>query len=105
MKNCSDSDLVTELLHRLEIKDSAYRDLMVLTSKLEDLNKRLIESEKVKSHFLSNIKNEINNPLTSMLIICDLIISGDGMGSHEAGKSLVSTSYKGVFNLSFQLNK
>ena len=104
MKNCSDSELVTELLHRLEIKDSAYHDLMVLTSKLEELNKRLIESEKVKSHFLSNIKNEINNPLTSMLIICDLIISGDGMGSHEAVKSLVSTAYKEAFNLSFQLN-
>lgn len=104
MENFSDSDLVTELLQRLEIKDRAYHDLTVLTGKLEELNKRLIESEEVKSHFLSNIKNEINNPLTSVLIICDLILSGEAMTSHEAVKSLVSTAYKEAFNLSFQLN-
>ncbi|MDP2689871.1 MAG: HAMP domain-containing sensor histidine kinase [Deltaproteobacteria bacterium] len=104
MENITDSDLVKELLKRLEIKDKAYHDLNALTKKLETLNNRLVESEKVKSHFLSNIKNEINNPLTSVLTICDLIVSGVETQEFEATRALVKTAYKEAFNLSFQLN-
>ncbi len=104
MVNLTDSDLVKELLRRLEIKDRAYHDLNALTKKLETLNNRLVESEKVKSHFLSNIKNEINNPLTSVLTICDLIVSGVETQEFETTRALVKTAYKEAFNLSFQLN-
>ncbi|KJR42664.1 histidine kinase, partial [Candidatus Magnetoovum chiemensis] len=67
MDSMTDSQLIDELKKRFEEKDKALFDLRVMTKKLETLNKRLQESEALKSNFLSNIKNEINNPLTSIL--------------------------------------
>ena len=47
-----------------------------LLKDLENLNSKLIQSEKVKSEFLSNIRNEINNPLSSILGLSSLLLSG-----------------------------
>ena len=38
-----------------------------LSRKILDLNKQLMESEKVKTRFLSLIANELNNPMTALL--------------------------------------
>ena len=38
-----------------------------LLTELRQVNERLLESERLKSNFLSNIRNEIVNPLTSIL--------------------------------------
>ena len=38
------------------------------------VNEKLVQSEKLKSDFLSNIKNEINNPITSVLGLVNQII-------------------------------
>lgn len=102
MKNNSDRELTEELARRLRQKDEAYSALMALTKKLEVLNGRLAESEKVKSHFLSNIRNEINNPLTSVLTMCDFLISNPGL-DQETLKSAVCTIHKEAFSLNFQL--
>lgn len=102
MKNNSDRELTEELARRLRQKDEAYSALMTLTKKLEVLNGRLAESEKVKSHFLSNIRNEINNPLTSVLTMCDFLISNPGL-DQETLKSAVCTIHKEAFSLNFQL--
>ena len=41
--------------------------------KLESVNEKLRQSESLKSNFLSNIRNEINNPLTSILLYANLM--------------------------------
>lgn len=43
------------------------QEITFLSHKILDLNKRLIESEKVKSRFLSLVANELNNPMTALL--------------------------------------
>jgi signal transduction histidine kinase len=43
------------------------QEIAFLSHKILDLNKRLIESEKVKSRFLSLVANELNNPMTALL--------------------------------------
>lgn len=43
------------------------QEIAFLSHKILDLNKRLIESEKAKSRFLSLIANELNNPMTALL--------------------------------------
>jgi signal transduction histidine kinase len=43
------------------------QEIVFLSNKLLDMNKRLIESEKAKSRFLSLVANELNNPMTALL--------------------------------------
>lgn len=102
MEQFTDEDVVTELLRRLKAKDEANHDLLVITKKLEDLNKRLVESEKLKSNFLSNIRNEINNPLTFVLSMCELL-STSGITDIETLRSSIANIHKEAFNLNFQL--
>ncbi len=102
MEQFTDEDVVRELLSRLQAKDKANHDLLVITKKLEDLNRRLVESEKLKSNFLSNIRNEINNPLTFVLSMCELI-SSNGITDIETLKTSIATIHNEAFTLNFQL--
>ncbi len=67
MEEMSDDVLLAELTKRLLDTRKALRDVMVMNEKIEKLNIKLAESERLKTNFLSNIRNEINNPLTSIL--------------------------------------
>lgn len=42
-------------------------EITFLSRKILDLNKKLIESEKAKSRFLSLVASELNNPMTALL--------------------------------------
>lgn len=103
MQTLQDLELIEELRSRLEAKDRAYRELAAVTAKLEDLNRKLVESEELKSSFLSNIRNEINNPLTSVLAMSELIVSGDELPDAETLKSIAGLIHKDAFSLNFQL--
>lgn len=98
----SDEELIKELSSRLKAKDRAYEALMVVTRKIEALNDKLVESEKVKSQFLSNIRNEINNPLTSVLSMCELFLFGEG-GDPAELQAAIKTIHNEAFVLNFQL--
>lgn len=56
----------------------------VLVDELDLSNKRLMELEKAKSQFVSNVKNEINNPMASIKGLAELITSG----KHSAEKMI-----------------
>ena len=60
-----------ELLIELEKKLREYRNSIVeqkeLAGELVSANRKLVESENLKSHFISNITNEIINPFSSIL--------------------------------------
>lgn len=103
MEKFSDLEIIKELSERLKAKDKANCDLVAMARKLEELNNKLLESEKVKSSFLSNIRNEINNPLTSVLTMSEILISNDEMPDAEMLKSVISLIYKEAFTLNFQL--
>ncbi len=77
-------------------------EIYELTLKLTEVNKKLEESEAMKSHFLSNIRNEIINPFTSILGLSSSVIS---MKNPDWTKmiSMVTMIYSEAFNLNFQL--
>ena len=95
----------TELLKELELRFSQNRKMIEeqkkLVSDLEKVNEKLIESEMLKSHFLSNIMNEINNPLTAILGLSGLMITdpNDIKGNASSAKLIYDES----FILNFQL--
>ncbi|WKZ33818.1 MAG: HAMP domain-containing sensor histidine kinase [Thermodesulfobacteriota bacterium] len=103
MHDFSDRELLAVIEERLEAKDRAYAELVKLTGKLEELNRKLIESEEVKSSFLSNIRNEINNPLTSVLTMSEVLMSGGELPDNDTLKSIIGMIHKESFSLNFQL--
>ena len=101
MERPTDKELIDELKRRFEENEIAFHDLRVMTKKLESLNKRLQESEAMKGNFLSNIRNEINNPLTSIMGLSKQILSVDGIP--EQVTSVANMIYAESFDLDFQL--
>lgn len=97
----TDEELLEELKKRFDVNKMAMNDLKAMTHKLEVVNKKLKESEEVKSNFLSNIKNEINNPISSILGLANQIIT-DSLDK-DVIVSSVATIYSEAKNLDYQL--
>ncbi|MGC8802759.1 MAG: hypothetical protein ACP5PS_03170, partial [Bacteroidales bacterium] len=62
MSRLTDQELIEELQRRFEENRKTIQELKELTEELKIVNKKLEESEALKSHFISNITNEIINP-------------------------------------------
>lgn len=101
MKRLNDGELIDELKKRFEENDELLNTLKVVNNKLMDVNKRLHESEALKSHFLSNIRNEIVNPLTSILCMSKAVMDGEISG--EMVPSAAKTIHTEAFKLDSQL--
>ena len=77
--NMTDEELIDELSNRVALSRKAFSDLSVVNRKLLEMNERLERSESLKSNFLSNIRNEINNPLNAIMGLAgQLAIVGTG---------------------------
>ncbi len=74
----------------------------LLLDQLKIVNKKLKESESFKSHFLSNISNEIVNPFTSILGISKNIANLKET-DFEQIKTMANLIHSEAFDLDFQL--
>jgi signal transduction histidine kinase len=102
MEQMSDDLLLQELNKRFLDTKKALHDMKVMNEKIEKLNSKLAESERMKSNFLSNIRNEINNPLTSILGMARELA---GPGKDEARRQVMADLiYTEAFELDFQLS-
>ncbi len=73
-----------------------------LQKQVELLNKKLMESEAFKSHFLSNVTNEIVNPFASVLGLSRQIMELDKADCRQAAE-LAALIYSEASSLDFQL--
>lgn len=97
----SDEKLIQELSRRFAKSRKAFSDLSVVNHKLLEMNERLERSESLKSNFLSNIRNEIINPLNSIIGLAgQLSIIGSENAEIVSISSLISAEANG---LDFQL--
>jgi signal transduction histidine kinase len=95
------SELIEELNKRFKEKDEALVELKQITEELKWANKKLEESEMLKSHFISNIANEIINPFASIIGLSKNILSV----KKEDWKrviTMVALIHSEAFNLDFQ---
>lgn len=95
MNKLTDKELIDELRARMAEKTNALQELKLLNMKLE-------ESEKLKSHFISNITNEIVNPFSSILGLSKSILSVDKENWKKVN-SMVAMIHSEAFSLDFQL--
>lgn len=75
LEKLSDKALLREIARRFEEKSASVVEMEEMTKKLLELNEKTKESEKIKSQFLSLIKNEFNNPITSVLNLTNSLIN------------------------------
>ena len=99
--NLTDDELIQELSNRFARSRKTFSDLSVVNLKLVEMNRRLEQSEALKSNFLSNIRNEINNPLNAIIGLAAQIASLGPEGSEGAALASMICSEAG--NLDFQL--
>lgn len=97
----TDDEFIQELSDRFAQSRKAFSDLSVVNRKLLEMNERLQRSESLKSNFLSNIRNEINNPLSAILgLASQLGTLGAGNKEITAMSSLIGAEAN---HLDFQL--
>ncbi len=97
MHNISDQHLLDELKNRFDRNQQVMKEQHELLSQLEKINAKLVQSESVQSAFLSNIRNEINNPLTSIIGLSSEMTSGN------SDKDQLIKSAQMIFSESFVL--
>jgi len=99
--NITDEELMEELSKRFANSRKAFSDLSVVNRKLLEMNERLKRSASLKSNFLSNIRNEINNPLNAIMGLAEqLAIIGAGNENVSSISSLIGAEAN---HLDFQL--
>lgn len=96
-----DEELIQELSDRFARSRKAFSDLSVVNRKLLEMNERLEASESLKSNFLSNIRNEINNPLNAIMGLSrEMAVIGGENGEITALAAMIGAE---AATLDFQL--
>ncbi len=103
MKELSDEQLLAELKSRIEERQQSFKKLEEINEELSKVNQKLVESEQLKSNFLSNARNEIINPLSSILSLSQSIAFSENTDIAQIQK-LATIIYKEAFDLDFQMN-
>ncbi|MFO7863152.1 MAG: HAMP domain-containing sensor histidine kinase [Salinivirgaceae bacterium] len=101
-KKITDEELLRELSIRFEQNKTSLEELRYKSEELKKVNEKLKESESLKSHFLSNVTNEIVNPFASILGLSQNIMSLR-VDNYEKIKPLAQLIHSEAFNLDFQL--
>jgi signal transduction histidine kinase len=97
----TDDELIDELVTRFSQSRKAFSDLRVVNRKLLEMNNRLEQSEALRSNFLSNIRNEINNPLNAIIGLGgQMVLLAESSQDVSALASMICSE---AANLDFQL--
>lgn len=104
MKNLESIDsniLIQEIQRRFLERESTIKDMNIMMKKMEEINKKLLKAEENKSKFMSIIKNEFNNPLSSMLSLSTSLLN---TSNDERVTFIGQTIQEEAHLLNFQIN-
>lgn len=73
ISKANDTELLKEIGRRFEEKAASIDEMEFLTKKLLDMNEKSKNTQEIKSQFLSLVKNEFNNPISSLLNIASML--------------------------------
>jgi len=98
----TDEQLLRELERRFVENKEALEQMQKMTAQLKEVNKKLEESEAIKTHFISNITNEIINPFAAILGLSRSILDVK-KENWDRVISMTHLIHSEAFNLDFQL--
>lgn len=99
----TDDELLQELKARFKTKEQALADYQKMVEELGVVNQKLQDSERLKSQFLSNIRNEINNPFASIMGLSRQMAQVGETPDPERIRNIASLIFSEAFDLNFQL--
>lgn len=100
--NLKTMDTFSTIIARLGLRqDGMNEEQKELVEELAATNERLLNAERVKSNFMSNIRNEINNPITSVLELSKKI--SEGKMDEKQIRKYADLIYLEAFSLDFQM--
>jgi signal transduction histidine kinase len=102
LSNATREELVNEINRLTENFKSATEQIEKMDIALVDVNKKLEEADAMKSHFISNICNELVNPFASILALGESILDVD-KDNWKKAFSMIALIHSEVFHLDFQL--
>jgi len=102
MENISNNALLKELQHRLRKNDEMSSELFHLKKELLEVNQKLEDSEIFKSHFISNVSNELVNPVSALLAFSKFLSQSEVDDKENIAK-FSRLIYKNAFEINFQL--
>jgi signal transduction histidine kinase/CheY-like chemotaxis protein len=71
------SDIAASALYRARILETLEQRVQERTSKLESMNERLQDLDRLKSKFVSDVSHELRTPVTNLGMYLDLLERGD----------------------------
>lgn len=98
----TDKELMNELEIRFEENKRNHEQQKELMNQLQETNERLRSSENLKTQFLSNIRNEMVNPLSAILGLSSALKNKDDF-TKEKVNEYGELIYNETFALNFQL--
>jgi signal transduction histidine kinase len=96
ISKANDGELLKEIGRRFDEKASSIEEMEFLTKKLLDLNEKSKNVQEVKSQFLSLVKNEFNNPISSLLNISNMLSTATDMKKVNTLGSLLKRELLGI---------
>ncbi len=103
MKDISDPQLIRILTERLRVTGQLKNENAELEKQIGLLNQKLLDSETFKSHFISNVTNEIINPFSSVMGLSKSIMALEKDQLNKI-KELAGLIYSESSFLDFQLS-
>jgi len=100
--NITNEILIEELQKRFSKYQNTLKELKKVNDDLNKVNIKLAESEELKSHFLSNIANEIINPFTAIIGASQMILEAEPK-DFEFAQKMAKNIYNEASYLDFQL--
>ncbi len=99
----NDNDVFTNELEKCRKQNiQLQNELVELKNELHKVNKKLLDSEQLKGHFISNVSNEIVNPFSSIIALSQGIKQLNE-GEINVAHQMASLIYDEAFHLDFQL--
>ncbi|MBN2892540.1 MAG: HAMP domain-containing histidine kinase [Bacteroidales bacterium] len=102
MEKLSDIALLKELQKRLKKNDELSAEVFHLKNEIMEVNQKLEDSEIFKSHFISNVTNELVNPVASLLALTRFLYQSDVEDSEKI-KKFSRLIFQEAFDIDFQL--
>ena len=103
-ENLSENELIQKLERQSQEYEKALKELREVTEQLKIVNKKLEESEALKSHFISNVTNEIINPFASIIGLAkNILIIKEEDKNWKKAKNMANLIHSEAFSLDFQL--
>ncbi|MBC7923541.1 MAG: HAMP domain-containing histidine kinase [Ferruginibacter sp.] len=102
MKSITDEELVAAIEQRLKDKQQALGESEDLLRQLKRANQQLEAAEKLKTRFLSNIRNQINDPFGAILCLSENMMQLDS-SQFDHVLAIASLIHREAFKLHFQL--